>query len=153
MKRIWIVLVALLGLQIALAQGGKTMKHVTGSFDVKMVPQGADAAGGSPAVGRMLLDKAFHGPLEGISKGQMLSAGDYAKGSAGYVAMEAVTGTLEGKSGTFALQHSGTMDQGAFSLTVTVVPGSGTGELTGLSGTMKIVIEGGKHSYVLDYTL
>lgn len=92
------------------------MKHVTGSFDVKMVPQAGDEAGGSPAVGRMLIDKAFHGPLEGISKGQMLSAGDYSKGSAGYVAIEAVTGTLDGKKGGFALQHSGTMDQGASSL-------------------------------------
>ena len=125
--------------------------RVVGDFDVKVLPQAADT--GFEAVGRMLLDKQFHGDLEATSKGQMLAAGTAVKGSAGYVAMEQVSGILHGRSGTFLLQHSGTMNRGEPQLSVTVVPDSGTGELVGLSGKMDIIIEGGKHSYVFEYAI
>ena len=102
----------------------------------------------------MSIDKQFHGDLEGTSKGYMLSsAATVVKGSGGYVAMERVTGTLKGRHGSFVLQHSGTMTRGVPQLSVTVVPDSGTAELTGLSGTMTIKIDAGKHSYEFDYTL
>jgi hypothetical protein len=101
----------------------------------------------------MSIDKQFHGDLEGTSKGEMLAARGGVEGSAGYVALEQVTGSLHGRTGTFYLQHSGTMDRGAPTLAVTVVPDSGTGELTGLTGKMNIIIEGGAHRYEFDYTL
>jgi hypothetical protein len=104
-------------------------------------------------LGRMSIDKRFHGDLEATSKGEMLTAGTSVKGSAGYVAIERVDGTLRGRSGTFVLQHSGTMTRGVPQLTVTVVPDSGTGELAGLAGRMAIVIADGKHSYDFEYTL
>jgi hypothetical protein len=125
--------------------------HASGPFDVKVIPQAPDEAGGG--LGRMLLDKQFHGDLEATSKGQMLAAGTAVEGSAGYVAMETVSGTLHGRRGTFVLQHSGTMNRGTPQLTITVVPDSGTGELAGLAGTMTIDIAGGKHSYGFEYTL
>jgi hypothetical protein len=128
-------------------------RHAEGTFDVKMTPLAADDATAGTAIGRFGLDKQFHGDLEGTSKGEMLSAGDPAKGSAGYVAIEHITGTLQGHSGSFALQHTGTMDGGGFKLSVVVVPGSGTGELAGIGGTLNIVIAAGKHSYTFDYTL
>jgi hypothetical protein len=126
---------------------------ITGDFDVKTIPQPEEVAGGGPAIGRMLLDKVFHGPLEATSKGQMIAALTAVQGSAGYVAMEIVTGSVEGMAGTFVLQHSGTMNKGEATLNLGVVPDSGTGELAGLSGTMEILREGGKHSYVFEYTL
>jgi len=126
--------------------------HASGTFDVKVNPQANDS-GGDPAVGRMTLDKQFHGDLEGTSKGQMLAVGTEVKGSAGYVAMERVKGKLHGQSGTFALQHSGTMNRGEPQLNITVVPDSGTGELKGLAGKMTINIVEGKHFYEFDYTL
>jgi hypothetical protein len=102
----------------------------------------------------MSIDKQFHGELEGTSKGYMLSsAATVVKGSGGYVAMERVTGTLKGRSGSFVLQHSGTMNRGVPQLSVTVVPDSGTGQLTGLAGTMTIKIDAGKHSYEFEYSL
>lgn len=116
-----------------------------------MAPQAPDV--GDPAIGRMSLDKQFAGDLQGTSKGQMLAFVTPVEGSAGYVAMERVTGTLHGRTGTFVLQHGGIMDRNARHLTITVVPDSGTGELEGLSGTMDIIIEGGKHSYVFEYAL
>lgn len=125
--------------------------HANGEFDVKLIPQAQD--GPLTAPGRMLLDKRFHGPLDATSQGQMLAMSSAMKGSAGYVAMELVTGKLDGKRGSFALQHTGTMNRGAPSLSVTVVPDSGTEELTGLSGRMNIRIEGGKHFYDFDYVL
>jgi hypothetical protein len=128
----------------------KMTSRATGTFEVKVIPQDASD---SPGVGRMLLDKQFHGDLEATSKGQMLAAGTAVKGSAGYVAMEQVSGKLKGRTGTFVLQHSGTMNRGEPQLSVTVVPDSGTGELAGLSGKMDIIIEGGKHSYVFEYTI
>jgi len=99
------------------------------------------------------IDKQFHGDIEGTSKGEMLTGMTTVKNSAGYVAIERVTGTLHGRSGSFILQHSGTMNKGAQTLVVTVVPDSGTGQLEGLAGALSIIIEGGKHSYELDYTL
>ena len=128
-------------------------RHVTGAFDVKVIPQAAEEAGGA-GLSRMLLDKQFHGALEATSRGQMLASGTGAAGtSGGYVALEVVTGTLEGRKGTFVLQHSATMNRGVPTQSITVVPDSGTGELAGLSGKMEIVIASGKHSYVFDYAL
>jgi hypothetical protein len=127
--------------------------HASGTFEVKMTPQAPEVDVGDPTVGRMSLDKVFHGDLEGTSKGQMLALRSAVEGSAGYVAMERVTGTLEGRTGTFALQHSGTMDRGAPTLLITVVPDSGTGELEGLAGTLDIIIADGKHAYAFEYTL
>ena len=123
-----------------------------GTFDVKLDPQAPDD-GADETIGRMLIDKQFHGDLEGISKGHMLAALTSVEGSAGYVAIERVTGTLHGRSGAFVLQHSGTMTRGAQQLTITVVPDSGTDQLVGLSGTMALIIEDGKHSYDFEYTL
>jgi hypothetical protein len=128
-------------------------KRASGTFEVKIIPQAPEANVGDPTVGRMALDKTFSGDLEAASKGQMLAVRTEIQGSAGYVAMERVTGTLHGQSGTFALQHSGTMNRGAPQLIITVVPDSGTGELAGIAGTMTITISGGKHSYDLDYTI
>jgi hypothetical protein len=125
------------------------MTHATGTFEVKLAPQPTDAAG----LGRMSIDKQFHGDLEATSKGEMLAAMTETKGSAGYVAIERVTGALHGRTGAFVLQHSGTMNRGAASLSVTVVPDSGTDKLAGLSGKMAIQVEGGKHSYEFEYTL
>ena len=128
--------------------------RATGTFDVKVTPQSSDDKGESAPVGRMTIDKQFHGDLEGTSKGEMLTAMTAVKGSAGYVAIERVTGTLRGRQGTFALQHTGIMTRGTPSLTITVVPDSGTNQLTGLAGKMAIVIGAdGKHSYEFDYTL
>ena len=126
--------------------------HASGPFDVKLTPQPAepDIDGG---LARMALDKTFHGDLDASSKGTMLSAMTDVKGSAGYVALERVTGTLHGRRGSFVLQHSGTMDRGAPTLTISVVPDSGTDELAGLSGTMAIVIARGTHNYGFDYEL
>jgi len=127
--------------------------HATGTFEVKLVPQTASDEAEGAAVGRMMLDKQFSGDLEATSKGIMLAIGTAVEGSAGYVAMEQVTGTLSGRSGSFALQHSGTMARGAQSLSITVVPDSGTGDLVGLSGQMAILIDDGKHSYDFEYDL
>lgn len=128
-------------------------KRATGTFEVKLIPQEADDRSPNPPVGRMLLDKQFHGGLEAVSKGQMLAAGTAVQGSAGYVAMEQVHGTLHGRQGTFVLQHSGTMTRGTPQLSITVVPDSGTGQLAGIAGKMSIQIENGKHSYDFEYTL
>jgi hypothetical protein len=126
--------------------------HATGTFDVKLKPQ-TDENVGDPTVGRMSIDKQFHGDLEATSKGQMLAVQGEVKGSAGYVAMERVNGTLAGRNGTFALQHTGTMTRNTPELSVTVVPDSGTGELAGISGRMTINIADGKHSYEFEYSL
>ena len=118
-----------------------------------MAPLPADDAGAAASIGRMSIDKQFQGDLEATSKGQMLSAMSSVKGSAGYVAMEKVNGTLMGRSGSFVLQHNGTMNRGVPQLIVSVVPDSGTDQLTGLSGVLEIIIEGGKHSYDFEYAL
>jgi hypothetical protein len=124
----------------------------SGTFEVKLKPQ-TDENVGDPTVARMSIEKQFHGDLEGTSKGQMLAVQGDVKGSAGYVAMERVSGALAGQAGTFALQHTGTMNRGVPELSVTVVPDSGTGELKGLSGMLTIKIADGQHSYVFEYTL
>jgi hypothetical protein len=128
-------------------------RHTEGTFDVKTTPLPGDDTTAGTMIGRYSLIKQFHGDLEGTSKGLMLAAGEPAKGNAGYVAIEQVTGTLAGHTGSFALQHLGIMEDGGYKLTVTVVPGSGTGELTGITGAMTIVIANGKHSYTFEYTL
>jgi len=128
-------------------------KHATGTFEVKMNPQAPENNVGDPSVARMSLDKEFHGALEATSKGQMLAAVTAVEGSAGYVAIERVNGTLDGHSGTFALQHSGTMTRGSAQLTITVVPDSGTGELVGIAGKLMINIVDGKHFYDFEYSL
>lgn len=125
--------------------------HATGTFEVRLTPQPADAEGGAP--GRMTIDKQFHGDLEATSKGEMLMAGTAVKGSAGYVALERVSGTLKGRKGAFVLQHSGTMNRGAAHLVISVVPDSGTDKLMGLSGAMTITITDGKHFYDFEYAL
>jgi flagellar basal body rod protein FlgG len=128
------------------------MTHASGSFEVKITPQAQDEAAGA-GIGRLTIDKQFHGDIEAHSQGQMLAAGTAIEGSAGYVAIEKATGTLHGRSGSFVLQHNGTMARGAGQLTITVVPDSGTDELVGLAGTMSISIVDGKHLYDLEYTL
>lgn len=127
--------------------------RAAGTFDVKLTPQSTDTAAEGSPLGRLTIDKQFHGDLEATSKGEMLTAGTSIKNSAGYVAVERVVGTLNGKRGTFTLQHTGTMTRGVGALTITVVPDSGTGELTGISGTMTIEIADGKHSYGFEYSI
>src|ERR1700742_2412284 len=122
-----------------------------GTFEVKATPVAADA-GDDSGVGRLTLDKKFFGDLEGSSRGQMLGFRSATEGSGGYVAQERGTAKLGGRSGSFVLQHIGTMQKGSAPvINVAVVPDSGTGELTGISGTMTIIIAGGKHSYELAY--
>lgn len=131
------------------AANAATVHHATGTFEVKLTPQTSD-----PPVGRITFDKQFHGGLDGTSKGEMLATGSGEKGSSGgYVALEQFTGTLDGRKGSFILQHSGTLDRGAQHLAITVVPDSGTGELVGLTGQFSITIANGKHSYDFEYTL
>jgi hypothetical protein len=134
-------------------QKGANVMQAKGTFEVKLEPQGEpDKADGS-TLGRMSLDKKFHGDLEGTAKGTMLTAGTDVKGSAGYVAIERVAGTLNGKTGSFVLQHSGTLTRGAPVQNISVVPDSGTGQLTGISGKFLVIIADGKHSYDFEYTL
>ncbi len=125
----------------------------SGPFEVKLMPQPAYNTDEGSTLGRMSIDKQFHGDLEATSKGEMLMAGSVVKGSAGYVAMERVAGTLTGRKGTFVLQHTATMNRGAPHLSITVVPDSGTGELTGLTGTMDIIIAEGKHTYKFEWKI
>jgi len=124
--------------------------HAHGAFTVNVQPLTPPPADG---IGRFSIDKQIHGDLEATSKGEMFSAGDPKQGSAGYVAIEVVTGTLAGKHGSFALQHLATMDKSGLKMTVIVVPGSGSGELKGIEGTFTIHIDKGQHSYDFDYTL
>ena len=125
-------------------------QHAHGTFTVKVEPLSPAPAEG---LSRYSLDKQLHGDLEATSKGEMLGGGDYKQGTAGYVAIELITGTLNGKHGSFALQHSSTMDQSGAKMNIIVVPGSGTGELKGIAGAFVIKIESGQHFYDLDYTL
>jgi hypothetical protein len=126
------------------------MSSASGTFQVKLNPQVTD---GDARLGRLSINKQFQGDLEATSKGEMLTGGTAMKGSAGYVAIELVTGKLLGRSGSFILQHTGTMERGKPSLSVTVVPDSGTDELTGLMGKMAINIADGKHSYEFEYAI
>lgn len=128
------------------------MPVAKGTFEVKLTPQTITGEGDAVR-GRMSLEKQFHGDLEGTSQGEMLTAGTSVPGSAGYVAIERFAGTLQGRKGSFALQHNGTMTRGAFSLSIAVVPDSGTDQLAGLTGKMNIIMADGKHSYEFEYTL
>ncbi len=124
-------------------------ESVAGSFDVEMKPETASG----DTVGRFSLLKRFHGGLDATGTGDMLAVRTGTEGSAGYVAMERVVGTLHGRAGSFALQHSGTMDRGRPTLRVTIVPDSGTGELAGIAGEMSIEVTPDGHSYLLHYNL
>ena len=127
------------------------MNHASGTFEVKLTPHSDKAD--DKTLGRITIDKQWQGDLAGTSKGEMLAAGTAVKGSAGYVAIETVTGTLKGRKGTFILQHNGIMTRGDGQLTIIVVPDSGTDQLEGLTGKMTIKIENGKHFYDFEYTL
>ena len=127
--------------------------HATGPFEVKIAPLDPAFKSDDNSIGRFSLDKQFHGALEATSKGEMLSGMGTIKGSGGYVAIERITGTLDGRTGTFILQHNGTMQNGVYHLNVIVVPDSGTAQLTGLQGTMEIIIKDAKHSYDFTYSL
>jgi len=129
------------------------MPRAIGTFDVSLKPLPMDEDDATKLLGRMSIDKQFRGDLDGTSKGQMLTGGTIIRNSAGYVAIERVTGSVKGRKGSFILQHNGTMNRGEPSLVITVVPDSGTDQLEGIKGTMKIDIEAGKHSYELDYVL
>lgn len=125
-----------------------------GEFEVKLAPLDSYAKGGEGVgVGRMSIDKSFYGDLEAMSQGEMLTAMTAVEGSAGYVALEQVDGSLNGRRGTFVLQHFGLMRGGDNQLILEVVPDSGTGELAGLTGEMEIIIEKGKHFYKFEYSL
>ena len=128
------------------------MTRATGTFDVTVLPLAADSSN-TGGFGRLSIDKRFSGDLVGTSLGQMLAANTAVEGSGAYVALELVTGTLNGRSGSFILQHNGTMSRGAPEMRISVVPDSGTDELTGLAGTLTIIIEGGKHSYEFEYKI
>ncbi|MGI8588594.1 MAG: DUF3224 domain-containing protein [Chloroflexia bacterium] len=124
-----------------------------GTFDVQLTPQAPNDPAADPFLGRMAIDKQFHGDLEATSQGAMLTAGTAVSGSAGYVAIERVSGTLQGRLGTFVLQHSATLTRGIPDLRITVVPDSGTAELQGLAGTLAITVADGQHAYEFAYTL
>jgi hypothetical protein len=124
-----------------------------GTFDVLLHPLGMEDIPGEAKLGRMSIDKQFHGDLAGTSKGQMLTSSTTTSGSAAYVAVERFTGTLNGKHGSFSLHHTGIMNRGAQSLVIKVVPDSGTQELTGISGTLTITVTDGQHSYAFDYSI
>ncbi|HEX8456416.1 MAG TPA: DUF3224 domain-containing protein [Pyrinomonadaceae bacterium] len=127
--------------------------RASGTFEVKLTPHPAKENGEGDNLFKMSIDKQFQGDLEARSKGEMLANNMGDKGSGGYVAMERVGGTLNGRPGMFVLQHSGTMTRGAAQLSITVVPESGTGALVGLEGKMTIKVVDGKHLYEFDYTL
>jgi hypothetical protein len=144
---------AMLGLSFAAATAGGAdhMNHAMGTFEVKMAPTNHAPDG---SLGSFTLEKVYHGDFEGTGKGEMLSAGDPARGNAGYVAIERVNGVLAGKQGTFAIMQMATMASGTTpQMQVLIVPGSGTGQLAGIQGSVKILIEGKQHSYEIDYTL
>jgi len=128
-------------------------RRISGSFEVKLTPLDLNDPQAGPAFGRRAIDKQFHGALDAHSQGEMLSAGGTVPGSAGYVAIERVSGKLDGRGGSFVLMHNATMDRGVPQLSIVVVPDSGTGELAGLNGGMNIRIEDKRHYYDFDYTL
>jgi hypothetical protein len=147
-----------LALLLAAAAGASPleipMHTATGPFDVQLSPEPASAAAEAAGLGRMSLDKSFHGDLQARSRGEMIAFRSATPGSAGYVAMETVRGSLAGLEGSFVLQHSSTLDRGQPVQSITVVPDSGTGALSGLAGRMVIdIAPGGAHSYRFEYTL
>ncbi|MEM1089216.1 MAG: DUF3224 domain-containing protein [Pseudomonadota bacterium] len=129
------------------------MTQATGTFDVSMTPAAEAAEEDGVTLGQFSLTKTFTGDMVGNASGQMLTATSAVKGSAGYVAIERFSGTVHGKDGTFVLQHTGTMQGASQALTITIVPDSGTGDLTGIAGTFKLHIEDGTHQYTLEYSL
>jgi uncharacterized protein DUF3224 len=135
------------------AQGAIVTERASGTFDVKLAPIGEPDKADGLTLGRYTLDKQYHGDLEASAKGTMLTAGTEVKGSAGYVAIERVTGALKGHKGSFVLQHNGTLTRGTPQQNIVVVPDSGTGQLTGLTGKLTVIIESGSHSYEFDYSL
>ena len=128
-------------------------QHASGKFDVNLKPAGGNDKSGRTETGRMLIDKQYHGPFVATGKGEMLTAVTETKGSAAYVAIERVTGTLNGKQGSFVVQHAGTMNGGKQRLSIEIVPDSGTEALSGIAGTMNIKIVDRQHYYEIDYTL
>lgn len=134
---------------IAVGRAEAAMHHATGSFEVTMTPRAAASDG----IGRMTMTKTYTGELAGTSRGEFLSAGDPAAGSAGYVAIERIDGTLDGRAGGFVVIQSATMHKGARELHAVIAPGSGGGALTGITGRMAIRIEDGHHFYDLDYDI
>jgi hypothetical protein len=128
-------------------------RHAAGPFDVKITPETLAGKSVEATLGRMSIDKQYHGDLEATGKGEMLTVSTDVKGSGVYVAVERVTGTLQGHKGSFSLHHTGIMTRGNPELKITVVPDSGTDQLVGITGTMSIKIDNGKHSYGFDYTL
>jgi len=137
----------------AVQKGVAMAMHASGPFDVTLIPQSSDDKAEGSTLARLSIDKRYHGDLEAAGKGQMLTAMTDVKGSAGYVAIERVTGSLRGHSGSFVLQHSSTLTKGVPQQSITVVPDSGTGQLVGLAGKMIVNIVDGKHSYDFEYTL
>lgn len=127
--------------------------HVSGSFSITMTPAATPQRSGRTALGRMQLEKVYAGELAATASGEMLSAVTDTSGAAGYVAIEAITGVLQGRQGSFVVQHAGTMADGKQELSIVIVPHSGTGQLEGIRGTMAIRIEAGQHFYDLDYSL
>ncbi len=150
MLRRVIVIAVLVLLPVIHAQQKSTTMTAKGTFTVEMKPP---ASGPAEGLARFSMEKKIHGDIEGTSTGEMISGGDPRQGEAGYVAMEVVTGTIHGKKGSFALQHSATMDKSGQKLSIVVVPGSGTGDFKGIAGTFEIVIADGGHSYKFEYTL
>jgi hypothetical protein len=144
------VLVAMTPLALAQQKETPTMHHAHGTFTVNIKPLTPAPAEG---LGRFSIDKVIHGDLEATTKGEMFSGGDFKTGAAGYVAIEVVTGTLGGKHGSFAIQQMGTMDKNGPKMTAVLVPGSGTGELKGITGTITIDPSNAQHTYDLEYTL
>lgn len=131
------------------------MPHLiaAGSFEVTLAPLALDAPGSDEARGRMRLDKRFHGGLDAVGAGEMLTGMGAVAGSAAYVAIERITGTLDGRSGSFLVVHRGVMTRGAPELLVSIVPDSGTGELLGIAGSMTLIVGGGQHDYRIDATI
>ena len=129
------------------------MPYITGQFDVTITPENLSDTAAQSGLGRMSLNKRYHGALDASAQGEMLSVRASVAGSAGYVALERVEGSLDGRQGSFYLQHSGSMTRGAPSLSVTVVPDTGTGQLLGLTGSLAIRIEEGRHYYDFTYDI
>jgi Protein of unknown function (DUF3224) len=164
-SRLFTVLTLLLGLSISAHSQSRSSvsessqketlmtAYAAGPFDVKITPLDPAFKTEDNSLGRMSIDKQYHGDLDATGKGEMLTGATPVKGSAVYVAVEHISGTLQGRSGTFLLQHSGLMTQGTPHLSITVVPDSGTGQLVGLTGTMNVIIADGKHSYDFSYCL
>lgn len=124
-----------------------------GNFSVTLMPQTLSEAASGSNIGRTSINKQFDGDLIGTSQGEMLSAAGSVKGSAAYVAIERVTGSLGQRQGSFVLQHCGIMDRGAARLTVNIIPDTGSGDFVGIAGVLHIHIVDGRHEYTLEYTL